>query len=222
MAVITDFELILDFEQFEEQAGKALQNAAVREAARQSMEEAGSLVRPAIAYDWFQAERREGDKLLLGGVEFHLGRHTDLMDQAEIACAALCTIGPDLEEEAKRLMAAGRSLDAYLLGEAGVFAVDAVMTRVRRLVEQEAAERGWGVGTELAPGQLAGWPLEEQKQLYGLLDAAAIGVEITDSGVLVPQKSASLVVGIGPGYTANTVCSPCDFCSNKDTCAYRH
>jgi len=222
VAVITDFDLVLDFEQFEEQAGKTLQNTTIREAARRAMEEASSLVRPAIAYDWFATERRDGGKLLLGHVEFNLGRHADLMDQAETACAALCTIGPDLEEKAKRLMTAGRNLDAYLLGEAGVFAVDAVMERVRRLVEHEAAKRGWGVGTELAPGQLAGWALEEQKQLCGLLDAAAIGVELTDSGMLVPQKSASLLVGIGPGYTASTVCSPCDFCSNKDTCTYRH
>ena len=144
------------------------------------------------------------------------------MDEAESACVAVCTIGSELEDEAKRLMASGRNLDGYMLGEAGVFALDTVMSRVRRLAEEEAAKHAWGVGTELAPGQLAGWALSEQKALCGQVDLAAIGVRLTEAGMLVPQKSASLLIGIGPGYTAATVCSPCDFCANRETCNWRH
>lgn len=222
MTILADIDLTLDFDGFEERAGQALQNATIRDAARAAVAQAQRLIRPAAVYDWLPAKRGEGTLLTLGPVELRLGRHANLMDEAQLACTSVCTIGPDLEEEAKRLMSAGRNLDAYLLGEAGVFAVDAVMARVRRLVEEEAARRGWGVGTELAPGQLAGWALAEQKLVCGLLDIAAIGVQINDSGMLLPQKSASLLIGIGPGYTADTVCTPCDFCTNRETCNYRH
>ena len=222
MPALTDLGLTLDFEKFQEHAGQALQHETVWTAARRAVDEAGRLARPALVYDWLSAGRREGSEVALGPVVLRLGRHADLMADAQLACAAVCTIGPALEEEARRLMAAGRNLDGYLLGEAGVMAVDEVMQRVRHLAEEEAAARGWGVGTELAPGQLAGWALSEQKVLCSLLDIAAIGVRVNDSGMLIPQKSASLLVGIGPGYAADTVCSPCEFCDNRETCRWRH
>jgi hypothetical protein len=222
VAILANIDLSHDLDTFEERAGQALQNDTIRDSARKSVARAQQLVRPAAVYEWLPAKRGEGSLLILGPVELHLGRHANLMDEAQLACASVCTIGPDLEEEAKRLMSAGHNLDAYLLGEVGVFAVDVVMARVRRLIEEEAAKRTWGVGTELAPGQLAGWALAEQKLICSLLDIAAIGVRINDSGMLSPQKSASLLVGIGPGYTAGTVCTPCDFCASRETCNYRH
>jgi hypothetical protein len=222
MPTITNTTAKLDFAKFEELAGQRLQHGTVRQAAHRAVAQAERLAHPAIAYEWLSARRGEKDRVLLGDVELRLGRHANLMDHAQVACAAVCTIGGELEEEAKRLMAAGQNLDGYMLGEAGVFAVDTVMTVVRRLAEEEAAKRGWGVGAELAPGQLAGWAIGEQKLLCGQLDITAIGVRLTDSGMLVPQKSASLVVGLGPDYTASQVCSPCDFCDNRETCSWRH
>jgi hypothetical protein len=222
MPTIIETDVALDFALFEERAGQRLQHESVRKAALWAIDEAKRLSRTAIAYEWLPCRRGEGDQLVLGSVELRLGRHADLADQAQLACAAVCTIGAELEEEAKRLAAAGRNLDGYMLGEAGVLGVDTLMTRVRRMVEDEAAGRGWGVGTELAPGQLAGWALSEQNALCSQLDITGIGVHVTDSGMLVPQKSASILVGIGPGYTAGTVCSPCDFCTDSGTCPWRH
>ena len=92
----------------------------------------------------------------------------------------------------------------------------------RSLVEKAAAERGWGVGAELAPGQLAGWDIAEQKLLTGLLDVESINVTVTDSGMLVPQKSASLMVGIGPEYKSTEVQTPCAYCDLRETCRFSH
>jgi hypothetical protein len=222
MPVITHADIVLDFSTFEEQAGQRLRHETVREIALWAVQQAERLALPALAYEWLPSRRGENDRVLLGDVELRIGRHAKLMDQAELACVAVCTIGTDLEEEAKRLVTAGRNLEGYMLGEVGVFAVALVMSRVRRLAEDEAAGRGWGVGTELAPGQLAGWALAEQKTIGSLVDIAAIDVRLTDSGMLVPQKSASLLIGIGPSYTALKVCSPCDFCDNQETCGWRH
>jgi cobalamin-dependent methionine synthase I len=78
------------------------------------------------------------------------------------------------------------------------------------------------VGAELAPGQLSGWAVAEQHELARLLDLGAIGVQVTESGMLVPQKSASLMVGMGPEYESAEVRSPCEYCDLGDTCRYRH
>ncbi len=103
-----------------------------------------------------------------------------------------------------------------------MFAVGSLIQKAHRMIEEEAAWRNWGVGAELAPGQLAGWDIEEQKLLCGLVDTEAIGVTVTVAGMLVPQKSASLMVGIGPRYASAEVRTPCEFCDLGDTCRWRH
>jgi hypothetical protein len=222
MATRTDFDFTLTLVDFLEAQGDALRRPGMREAAGRAMERAAGLVSPAIAFDYFQVGVRTERKAQVGGVLFDLGRHAGLLAQAQEAFLAVMTIGPRLEEESRALQTSGRALDAFLLGEAGVFVVGRLIERCHRIVEQEAASRGWGVSAELAPGQLAGWAIAEQKLLTGLLDVASIGVVVTDAGMLVPQKSASMMVGMGPEYDSNQVCSPCEFCDMGGTCHYSH
>lgn len=222
MTVLRDIDLALDFDEFTEHAGQALRHESVQKVAAWAVSQAQQMAEPGIAYDWFPAETLGKRQVRVGSAVLNVGGHADLMIPAQQAYAGVYTIGPQLEEEARRLMTSGRNLEAYLLGEAGVLAVATLGRQVHRIIEEKAAGHGWGVGAELAPGQLAGWMIEEQKLICSLVEVAAIGVRVTESGMLVPQKSASALVGIGPGYTATMVCSPCDFCDNKDTCSWRH
>ena len=136
---------------------------------------------------------------------------------------AVVTIGPQLEAWSRDLQASGKALDSYMLDAAGVFAVGGLTLKARSIVEKDAAQRGWGVrGPELAPGQLSGWAIAEQILVGRLLDLESIGVRVTDSGMLVPQKSASIMVGTGPDYESSEVRSPCEYCDLGETCRYRH
>lgn len=222
MTVLTDLTLPMEEELFfEEQAG-ALKRPSLQQAALAALERARQLVEPALAYDWFAVSLVERQQAKVGPVVFKLGRHADLLEQAHEAFLALVTIGPRAEAESRNLQAAGKALDAYMLDAAGVFAVGLLLQKARRIAEQEAADRGWGVSAELAPGQLSGWAIAEQLLVGQLLDVSAIGVQVTASGILVPQKSASLMVGIGPDYGASEVRSPCEYCDVQETCRFRH
>ena len=222
MTTRTDLDFTLEPDEFLEAQGEALRRPGMQNAARQALAKAAGLVSPGIVYDYFDVGVRDGRKAQVGGVLFDLGRHADLLTQAESAFAAVLTIGPRLEEEARGLQTSGKALESFLLGEAGVFVVGKLMEVAHQIAEQEAASRGWGVGAELAPGQLAGWAIAEQKLLCGLLDVASIGVRVTETGMLVPQKSASMMVGMGPKYDAKEVRSPCQYCDIGDTCRFRH
>ena len=222
MTVQTEIDLELEVEGFLEAQGEAFRRSGVREVARWGIEEACRLLLPAMSYQWLPVEDVDDRRAQVGGVVFNLGRHADLMAAAQEAFLGIVTIGPRLEERARELGAAGKALESFVLGEAGVFAVGALIQKAHGMVEEEAAGRSWGVGAELAPGQLAGWDIEEQKLVCGLLDIGPIGVTVTDSGMLVPQKSASIMVGIGPEYTSAEVRTPCEFCDVRDTCRWRH
>ena len=222
MTVLVGCDLALDVEEFLEANGAALQRPAMREAAIQGLAAAAALVTPSIVYDWFPVGDRDGKRAEVGGVVFALGRHADLLTPAADAFVAVVTIGPAVEARSRELQSAGKALDAFMLDAAGIYGVGKLIQMAHAIVEQDAAERGWGVGAELAPGQLSGWPIAEQKLVGTLLDLGSIGVSITESGMLVPQKSASLMVGIGPGYELAEVRSPCEFCDIRETCRHRH
>jgi hypothetical protein len=222
VTTLTDLELTIELADFLEAQGEALRHPRAKEAAARALEEAQGRVAPALVYDWLPVEVVGRTHAQVGEVLLRLGHHADLLASAREAFVCVVTIGPALEERARELAAAGETFDSYVLGEVGVYAVGSTMHRAHRLVEEEAGARGWGVGAELAPGQLAGWDVGEQKLLCSLVDVASIGVHVTDAGMLSPQKSASLMVGAGPDYVSHEVRSPCEFCDKGDTCRYRH
>jgi len=222
VTVLTDIDLDLDLETFLEAQGQALRRPQMLEVARSAIAEGGGLIAPALSYEWLPVGEVEDRRAEVGGIVFALGRHADLMVPAREALVSVVTIGARLEERARELGAAGRALESFVLGEVGVFAVGSLIQRTHRLAEEGAARLGWGVGAELAPGQLAGWDIEEQKLLCSLLELDPIGVTVTDTGMLVPQKSASVMVGIGPDYQSAEVRAPCEFCDVRDTCRWRH
>jgi hypothetical protein len=65
-----------------------------------------------------------------------------------------------------------------------------------------------------------GWPLAvAQKQLFTLVDSSLVGVQLTESAVMLPLKSASMVLGLGANITVQG--EPCNFCNLRETCRYR-
>jgi hypothetical protein len=71
----------------------------------------------------------------------------------------------------------------------------------------------------LSPG-LVGWPVAAgQRQIFALLDTAAAGVTLTEGSMMVPKKSTSMVIGIGPD--VEHAGESCDYCSMAETCRYR-
>ena len=141
-----------------------------------------------------------------------------LLANAQRVVVSVITIGPELEQRVEELQSTGEVLQAYLLDSAGVVALGAVGEAVRCLVEETAAELGWGVSPYLSPGSLVGWRLQGQRMLCALLPVDAIGVRLNKHHVLEPHKSASGLVGIGPGYETATVGSVCKYCALKNTC----
>jgi hypothetical protein len=141
-----------------------------------------------------------------------------LLAPAKRLLVAVYTIGPELEERVRELHEAGELLLSYMLDCVGVMAVGKIGGEVGRLAEERAAERGWGVSPGLSPGGLVGWPVQGQRELCALLPLADIGVRLNRYSMLQPQKSASGVIGMGPGYEEHRVGTVCRYCNLKNSC----
>ncbi len=136
---------------------------------------------------------------------------------AEKVALAVCTIGIGLEERMKELFSQD-PVRAMALDGAGVAALgkvsDAVIAEVREIAESHQ----WGSGMRAQPGQ-EGWPIQQQKVLFECLNTDEIGVSLTSSYLMIPRKSVSFVIGMGPDMKPDAVA--CDFCSKRNRCPWR-
>jgi hypothetical protein len=67
---------------------------------------------------------------------------------------------------------------------------------------------------------MLGWPVEDgQDQIFSLLPAENIGVKLSKSRVMSPNKSLSMIIGIGKQLTGEG--RQCDYCMLKETCRYQ-
>ncbi len=150
-----------------------------------------------------------------------LGWAAGFLDAAEVLVAGAYTIGPELQHKAAEVSKHGDYLHAYLLEQLGLALLGRTGAAVNAIIEEHALARGWGVGPLLSPGSVHGWELPDQATLCRLLPLAEIAMACSEAGVLSPFNSLTFIIGLGPGYKATRIGSPCEVCNNRDSCQLR-
>jgi hypothetical protein len=179
------------------------------------------LLQPSIAYEIYTiAEINQRQLPLEDDPEVHNSLLSSVLQQAKELAVAVCTIGPRLEGQASDYFNQGEPLRGTLLDGVGSAAVDSLTEEVCKLVAEKAATRGYEVSSPINPG-MPGLPITAQRQLLKLVPAREIGVNLTSSGIMVPRKSVSMVMGIGPKMTKWTRAEVCARCHLNRACSYR-
>ena len=179
------------------------------------------LLEPAIAYEIYTITEISQRQLSLEGkLVIRDSLLPSLLPQAKELAVAVCTIGPRLEERATDYFNQGEPLRGTLLDGIGSAAVDLLMEEVCKFIASEASSRGYEASSPINPG-MPGLPITEQGQWLKLVPAREIGVSLISSGIMVPRKSVSMVIGIGPQMAKWTRAEVCARCHLKKTCPYR-
>jgi hypothetical protein len=179
------------------------------------------LLEPAVAYEYYTVSSMNGSQISLEGDKaIHGPLIPAIFPEAKELAVLLCTIGPKLEKQVTDYNKSGEAMRGMILDGIGSTAVDIVTLEVLRRLASEVSSRGYEISSPVNPG-MPGFPLTEQWNLLGLVKADEIGVRLTASGVLVPRKSASMVIGIGPKMTRWTEAEVCARCSLRETCHYK-
>jgi hypothetical protein len=228
MPILGDFSVTVTFEELvtahrpRGREPSEVQIEALRAPVEEALAHLPGLIEPAVLYDVFSLDRVADEKAFLSnGHVLSVGPLADLLEPAEEILAAVCTIGPRLEAAVNSGFD-GDAMLSLMVDSAGVIALSHVGERAVDLAEQRAVSKNQGVSPALSPGSLPGWTLRSQRELTALLPIADIGVSLKDSNLLVPYKSVSVVIGIGPGYREQEVGSMCHICALKEHCWRRH
>jgi hypothetical protein len=179
------------------------------------------LLEPAMAYEIRSITGMNRGKLSLEGDLVVYGPLLpSLLPEATELAVVVGTIGPKLEKQATDYFDRDEPLRGMLLDGIGSAAVDSLTQEVCKFMAGEASSRGYQASSPINPG-MPGLPITEQWQLLKMVPAREIGVSLTSSGIMVPRKSTSMVMGIGPKMTTWTRAEVCAHCSLRRTCLYR-
>lgn len=138
------------------------------------------------------------------------GRLGPLRDERQ-AGLAICTIGPELEQKVRQLMSTGYEPEGYVLDAVGSVAAEAAADVVNAKICHWAEAHGLQATPRFSPGY-GDWSLEEQRQIFRLLPAGEVGMNLNPSCMMIPRKSVSFAVRFteqtGPAPSGN----PCERC----------
>ncbi len=219
-SVITDLQVSLDVTHVLRGQGIDPTRArpAVVETARSVLDDAHTLFAPAAIYTILPVSDLAHQRVTLeGGAVFEGALVARALAGATEIALAVCTVGLAVDERVSALFAS-EPVRALALDGAGIAAVGQVARMAAERVCDEAANRGLKAGMQAEPGQ-EGWPIRQQRVLFDLLPAQEIGVRLNASCLMMPRKSISFVVGLGPEMQMDAVA--CDFCSKRERCRWR-
>ena len=132
----------------------------------------------------------------------------------EVAVFAL-TIGPYLEEMVAYLANKNMILQATVLDAIGSAAAEQLAVFIQEKIKEKATAEGLVISRRFSPGY-CDWPVKQQEKIFCLLSADTIGIKLTKSALMIPQKSVSGVIGVGlPGKGIEEY-NPCVTCLEKD------
>ena len=184
------------------------------------VEEQG-LLETAVAYESYPIAEMGAEGISLeGGGAIDGPALPAILPEAKELIVLIATIGPKLEERVTEYSKGGGALRGMVLDGIGTAAVDSLIPQAMERIAAEVAARGYEISSPVNPG-MPGFPMTEQWNLLELAPAGEIGVSLSSSGVLIPRKSVSMVVGIGPKMTRWTQAEVCGRCSLNKTCPYK-
>lgn len=144
-----------------------------------------------------------------------------LVRNLEGCCGALllaATIGPACDMLVRRASVTSAA-DASIYQAAGAAAIEAFLDDYNEKLKTSYEARGLFLRPRFSPGY-GDLKLEHQKDWFRLLDITKqIGIELTDSLLMVPTKSVTAVIGIGIDKEKNN-CSGCSCCNRHSSCAF--
>jgi hypothetical protein len=135
----------------------------------------------------------------------------DYLRGNKLAGLALCTIGPELEDRVKNLMASGHEPEGYVLDAVGSVAAEATADTVNAKICHWAVAHNLVATPRFSPGY-GNWSLEDQRVIFQLLPAEKIGMQLNLSCMMIPRKSVSFAVTFQRETEGKKIESPCERC----------
>lgn len=138
---------------------------------------------------------------------------------ADRLAVGVTTLGPLLEREVSRLFACSDPLRALALDCVGTITLRSAGSALREAIANDIVGDGCEIGARVSPG-CAIVPLEAQRAVFNTARPSTIGVTLTDSLLMTPIKTISLLFPMAPNLPARlSTFNMCRTCMRRNSCA---
>lgn len=171
------------------------------------VEAARRIARPKVLYKQASVDEKGEDYVVVDGVRLDSRILRINLDSVYRVFPYVCTCGKELEEWAESLE---DLLERFWADEIMKMALEeATRAFIRHLDDTFHL----GKTSSMNPGSLEDWPITQQPQLFSILEDPKlhIGVELTDSYLMIPTKSVS-----GIQFATETNFENCKLCAREN------
>jgi len=178
------------------------------------------LIEPAYSYVIRDVEMVQGPRVVIeGSITFKSQVIARLLEQCQKVAVFLVTIGNHLEEMVCRLAEDKLVLQAAVLDAIGSDIAETVADFVQGKVGEVAGAQGLCISRRFSPGY-CDWDVRQQRNVFRAMNGDCAGIRLTEGCLMLPRKSVSGVIGIGPSWANLEQYNPCETCDKLD-CAWR-
>lgn len=179
-------------------------------------EHAHYLINPLYSYIIKDVEWARGSIALIeDSIIFKSQVIAQLLEHCHQVAIFLVTIGKYLEETTAQLAKDGLILQATVLDAIGSGAVEKVADFVQDGIKEIAEAQGLVTSRRFSPGY-CDWNIGQQRMLFYALTGNTLGIRLTGECLMIPQKSISGIIGIGPSIDSVENYNPCKTCTKQD------
>lgn len=140
----------------------------------------------------------EHQHLILAGLDFDPGAIIAAQLRKGTCFAVfIASIGTEMDTWLHDLREGDDIVSAYIADALGSVMAEAIVVCGLNRIEQHVTSAGLRITNPYSPGY-CGWDVSEQHALFSLLPENFCGVQLGESGLMLPIKSVSAVIGIGP------------------------
>ncbi len=187
---------------------------------RNGIESCSKYIRPAVTCEKFGIKEKYDDKVILDNSVVFEGEYiASKLKKCDYVVITVTTIGKEIDSIIKSSFENGDYLKGMIADSIGTTAVEYINKAMWNKLISNIKDTDMGITSRLSPGS-GGWDIKGQKGISASVDASKIGVRFTDSYLMVPLKSTSVMYGFGKGIgitRADHICSEC----NMKNCRYR-
>jgi hypothetical protein len=174
-------------------------------------------IEPKAVYSDFEIEGIKGDNVYFkSGNVFKGPNISKILKGSRTAIIFMTTLGSRTDDIIKNISDSGDLLATIVMDAVTTELLAVLGSHVAEIIKKDGIRKeGWGSTCNYSPGQYK-WTIEEQSEIFSMIDGGKIGVRLNENYLMIPFKSSSGVYGFGPADEIDKTRVACDICPRKD------
>ena len=170
-----------------------------RDALAQTMSDGFALCRPQGCWRRLAIAEHGDERVVLeDGTVLESESLAKLLQRSTAAAIFAATAGPDIVQAAADAATAEDGVKAVIYDAVGGQTAEAAISWINDFVRQQLSRSGEGMTKHRFSPGYGDLRLETQRDIHRLLELDRLGVSLTSSCMLIPEKSVTAVAGIEP------------------------